>query len=69
MREKQSDVAKRRDEALEHDPTRDPKFQRVVKHFLDSPPKPRMPKASTRRKAAANGITKGHDRTGGPEGG
>lgn len=28
------------------DPTKDPEFQKVVKHFLDSPPKPHKPVAT-----------------------
>jgi hypothetical protein len=32
------------------DPTKDPEFQKVVRHFLTTPPKPHNRKAKKRRK-------------------
>lgn len=32
------------------DPTKDPKFQGVVRHFLETPPKPHKPKLKAKPK-------------------
>jgi hypothetical protein len=34
------------------DPTKDPEFQKVVKHFLTTPPKPHNPLGKTKKKSA-----------------
>jgi hypothetical protein len=42
------------------DPTKDPEFQRVVQHFLNTPPKPHKP-ADKRKRPKRKRQRKKHD--------
>jgi hypothetical protein len=40
------------------DPTKNPEFQKVVRHFLSTPPRPHKPAKKIRRKRAASAKRK-----------
>jgi hypothetical protein len=44
--------------ANKSDPTKNPEFQKVVRHFLTTPPQPHKPKKPKARKRAASAKSK-----------
>jgi hypothetical protein len=39
------------------DPTKDPEFQKVIRHFLTTPPKPHKPLGKKAKKRRASGAS------------